>query len=192
MFRNKNANTALIAVGGMFAFFLILLAIIAGMFISAGNTANEMENGVKYGYENLQSIHSQYTQKVNSIVQVPKAYKNDLKEVVGADISGRYGKDGAQATLLFLKERALNFDSTMYQRIIDVIVAGRNQYQAAETLFIDKKRSYETNLNYIVRGSMMSIMGYPKINLEDFKTLKSQATANAFETGIEETPQLFQ
>lgn len=192
MFRNKNANTALIAIGGMFAFLLILIAIIAGMFISAANTANEMENGVKYGYENLQSIHSQYTQKVNSIVQVPKAYKDDLKEVVGADISGRYGKDGAQATLLFLKERALNFDSAMYQRIIDVIVAGRNQYQAAETLFIDKKRSYETNLSYIVRGSMMNIMGYPKIDLNDYKTLKSRATADAFETGIEETPQLFQ
>jgi hypothetical protein len=71
-----------------------------------------------------------------------------------------------------------------------MIEAGRNKFENAQTRFIDAKRTYETNLGYLWKGTWMRIAGYPKINLDDYKIITSKHAKKTFETGVDEGVQL--
>ncbi len=173
----------LLGVGGVFVFTVIFLI---ASYITAFNKGNKLETLIEASWTNNKNILSNYFQKVEEIVQVPDMYKNDFKELINADMSGRYGKNGSQATFQFFKERNLTFDASIYKKIQQVIEAGRNEFQNAQTTLIDKKRIYKTSLGSFWTGTFMRVSGYPRVS--DWETkwniLIAEKAANQFETGV--------
>lgn len=172
---------ALLAVGvfGSLAFIAV------SSYITSANYGNRAEKSLEATYENNQNLLGQYTLKVQEIAAVPEMYKNDLKEVVQAAVSGRYGAEGSKATFQWIKEHNPNVDSALYVKIQQVVEAGRNEFQGAQTRLIDEKRVYETNLGYIWTGFWLKLAGYPKVDLSKYKPVVAGDTAKAFETHIQ-------
>lgn len=177
------ASVAAVAILGMVA--------IGGIsYVSAYNTGNRLEQSLKATYENNRNILAQYGNKIAEAAQVPAMQRDDLTAVVTAALEGRYGDDGSRAVFQFIQEQNPQIDSTVYIQLQRMIEAGRNEFTAAQTKLTDQKRVYETALGSFWQGTWMSVAGYPKINLEEFKIVSTARADEAFETGIEEPLQL--
>ena len=175
-------KAALLAVVGIFG---LTIAVCAFSYVGNFNYGNEAERRITAQYENLENILSQFTLKVQEAAQVPEMYANDLKAITTAAMTGRYGDKGSQATWQWLKEQNPNLDQAMYQKVQTIIESGRNQFQTAQTEFIDSKRAYETNLGYLWKGAWLRVAGYPKLKMENFRTISSESTKEAFRTGVD-------
>lgn len=175
----------LFAVLGVFG---VMVAIVVGSYVSAYNYGNSAENELKAIKENNQNILAQYTQKVQEAAQVPGMMKDDVKEVVTAALSGRYGADGSKAVFQWIQEQNPTVDAQLYRKIQQIIEAGRDEFKMSQTRLIDAKRAYSTNLGSLWKGMWMRIAGYPKINLDDFKAVTNDYAEKAFATGKEEGP----
>lgn len=165
------------------------LALVTVMMIFAGvglyNGAVKSEKGVEAQYEQNQNNLSQYSNKVAEAAQIPAMYRDDFSKVVTDALTGRYGKDGSQASFQWIKEHNIDFDSSMYTKIQSIIEAGRDRFEVDQKLLIDKKRAYETRLDTVPGGIVLRMLGFPKIDLDEFKIVKSGYSNEAFSTGEE-------
>jgi len=170
-----------------------VVAVVAGfigMYVSAANYGNRTEVEIKKVWENNQNILGQYTLKVQEIASVPAMYKDDLKEVMTSVMTARMGTDGSKATFQWFKEHNIQIDSAMYTKIQQVIEAGRNEFQNAQTRLVDVKGTYQTALGQIPQGWFLSMAGYPKIDLDKYRPVVAGDTRKAFEEGVQGPVQL--
>ncbi len=164
--------------------------IVVVSYISAANYGNRAEKQLDAVWVDNQNVLAQYTLKVQEAAQIPEIYKNDLKEVVAAALQGRYGPDGSKGVFQWLKEANIPFDNAVYTKMMQIIEAGRNDFQKEQTRMIDVKRSYETELGYVWRGFWLRQAGYPKLDLAKYKPVLAADTAKAFELGQQAPLQL--
>lgn len=170
---------------GVGSFILLIAMVVGGSYITAFNGGNRMENNIVAQYDDMQNILGQYSLKVGEAVQVTNMYKDDLKDVVIGQMSGRYGSDGSKATFQWLKEHNITLEPEMYANVQKIIEAGRNKYENTQTKFIDVKRVYNTQLGSFWGGTWLRIAGYPIIDLEKYQIIKSQHGIETFETGVD-------
>lgn len=167
-----------------------VITIGAVSYVSAYNTGNRLEQNIKATYENNRNILAQYGSKIAEAAQVPAMQRDDLSAVVTAALEGRYGEDGSKAVFQWIQEQNPQIDSTVYVQLQRMIEAGRNEFTAAQTKLTDQKRVYETALGSFWQGTWMSVAGYPKIDLAEYKIVSTGRADEAFETGVEEPIQL--
>lgn len=178
--------------GGLIALIVVgLLAVLfIPMYISAMNYGARTELTLNTKLQDNENIYAQGTQAIMEIAQVPQMYKNDLMEIVKADIQGRYGKDGSQATVQWFKERQLNLDSSMYRAIQQQILAFRGKFETAQRELLDQRNQYEIALNTFPRSVMLSMAGYPKVDLKKFDIVTTNKARQTFETKRDDGIQL--
>lgn len=181
----KQRGSALIAVVSIVGLLAIIGGVLVAVYVSAANYGNRTEQAIKGTWENNQNILGQYTLKVQEIASVPEMYKNDLKEVMTSVMTARQGPEGSRAMMQWFQEQNIPFDSSMYGKIQQVIEAGRNEFQTAQTRLVDQKVTYETALGSIPRGWFLSMAGYPKIDLDKYKPVVAQDTRQVFEQGTQ-------
>ena len=131
---------------------LVSIATVAISYISANNDGARMENQINQLNKDSENKLSKYTLEIGELIQVPEMYKNDLKEVITATFSGRYGPDGSKAVMQWIQERNLNFDSSLYKNIQIQISAGRKEFEIAQTRKLEQCTVYENNLAYFWKG----------------------------------------
>ena len=141
------------------------LAVLIGVYFTYANFGNRSEQTISAKYKDNENIYAQGTQAVMEIAQVPGMYKADLLELIKADIQGRYGKDGSQATFQWLTERQLNLDASMYKAIQQQILAFRGKFENSQRELLDTCRSYKTSLGNLPGSLVLSMAGYPRIDL---------------------------
>ena len=168
----------IVAIAVVVSIFLLIVP----SYISAANYGNRVENTLKTKVEDNENIYAQGTQAVMEIAQVPGMYKADLLELVKADIQGRYGKDGSQATMQWLKERQLNLDASMYKAIQQQILAFRNKFEVSQREMLDQRNTYQVALGTVWQGFWLRLAGYPRIDLSKFTIVTTDRARNAFET----------
>lgn len=159
-------------------------------YISAYNTGNRLEQTIVATYENNRNVLAQYGNRVAESAQVPAMQRDDLTQVVTAALEGRYGSDGSQAVFQWIQEQNPQIDSSVYVQLQRVIEAGRIEFQNSQTILVDQKRIYETQLGSFWRGTWMNIAGYPKINLDEYQIVSTTRADDVFEIGTEEPIQL--
>lgn len=161
----------------------IVFAIGAMTLVSYFNYGNRTEQHISAKYKDNENIYAQGTQAVMEIAQVPAMYAADLKALITADIQGRYGKDGSQATFQWLKERNLTLDASMYKAIQNQILAFRGKFENSQRELLDTCRSYKTALGAFPGNIALGIVGYPKINLaEHCEIVTTDKARQTFET----------
>lgn len=169
-----------VAVGG-------LLAVVAGVSaVGINNQCVGQEQGLTARYKNNKNVYDTFTKKVKEVAQVPDMYTQDLKSVITADVSGRYGKDGSKAVFQFLKEHNVSLDASLYKQVQQVIESGRNEFQVNQTELLDRKRVYETYLNTFPQSLVAKFLGFPKIDLKEIDIVTSAHTDAAFDTKKDE------
>lgn len=170
---------------------VLFVGLIAMSYISNYNYGNEAENQIKAEYSNMENILAQYSLKVAEASQVPSMKTDDLSRVIKDAFSGRYGANGSQAVFQWIKENYPGeVTDGVYIPIHQLIEAGRNKFENAQTKFIDTEKVYVTNLGYFWKGFWLRVVGYPKINLDDYKIISSSHAVEAFETKVEKPIQL--
>jgi hypothetical protein len=163
--------------------FSLIAALVVVSYISNANLGNRLEVAIKAKYADNENIYANGTQKVMEIAQVPGMYAADLQKVVTAAIQGRYGPNGSQATMQWIKEAGVTLDPSMYTKIQQVIEAFRNEFQQSQTALLDQCRNYETLRGTVWTGMWLSIAGYPKRDIDKMCTIVStDKAAKTFET----------
>lgn len=177
---NKQRGSATIIGIGVGA--AIAVAVIAS-YVSSANQGNRLEVAIKAKYADNENVYANGTQKVMEIAQVPGMYAGDLQKIVTAAIQGRYGPNGSQATVQWLKEANISLDASMYTKIQQVIESFRNQFQNSQTQLLEQCRNYETLRGNVWSGFWLNLAGYPKMDIDKMCTIVSTDKARqTFET----------
>lgn len=164
---------------GILIFFVVTFA---GSLIGINNTCVQQEQTVIAQYNQNKNNYDNYFKKLKETAQVPDMYVDSFKKVYDGIMVGRYGAGGSKAAFQWIKENNPNLDSSMYRQIQEVIEAGRNSFEANQKTLLDKKQVYQTLLGQFPDGYFAKMMGWPKIDLEKYGIVTSEATEVIFET----------
>lgn len=168
---------------------IVLVAFPVVSFYGANNYAADSETTIEAEYKNMENILGQYSLKVTEAAQIPGMKSKDLESAMSEAFTGRYGKTGSQATMQWIQENYPGqITDALYVQVQQIIEAGRNKFENAQTKFIDTKRGYTASLKKdlpLQRGFWMRIAGWPKINLDDFSIISSEHATETFETKID-------
>lgn len=177
------------------AFAVVCFLSLLSSYIGAYNLGNTLEQKIIATNENNKNVLSTYYQKVQEAAQVPGMMKDDLKEVINGALASRYGADGSKAVFNMIKENYPGVvDASLYQKIQQIVEAGRDEFKVAQTVLVDQKRMYKTFLGSFWGGMMLKLAGYPKINIgfmnsqDDFPVILTSQTENVFKAGKEAGP----
>ena len=165
--------------------FLVIIVVFGSLItleiLSYYNEAVQLETLIKAQYDQNKN---NYTKMFNSFVessQIPKMYIDGLKEVYDSALKGRYGKDGSKAIFNWIREQNPQVDSKVYTKIQTLIEVNRNEFESNQKSLVDKKQIYEAYLRQQPRGMFLSILGFPKIDLNTFAIVTSDQTEKVFE-----------
>ncbi len=171
----------MIVLGGIGA---LLLLFIAG-YISGNNTGNRHEQGIIASHEQTRNVLGQYAPKLRDALGVTKIQAGAVEDIITGANESRYGKTGSQATMQWITEQNPALDQSSYGKIVDIVSAGRNDFQNAQKDKIDRIRSYRTAVGNFPGGFFIKLAGYPT---EGFfakyeKIVTSGHAEDAFATG---------
>lgn len=156
---------------------------VGGYFYSTYDNAVDFETQIKYQYEDLQNVKSNYTLKIQEMVQVNDIYKDDLKEIVESTFQGRYGEDGSKAMMQWIQERNIDLDPQLYRNLQITMDAGRTEFQNKQTRLLDTKRMYEKRMDQLLSGFALDLMGFPKIDMDKYSPIIDKGVREQFESG---------
>lgn len=167
------------------AVLVMIVAVVVGSYVSNYNYGHRAEVGIMTAYDNVQNVYSSYTNKVMEAAQINEMYREDVKDVITSALDSRYGEDGVQSAFTWIKEQNPTLDASVYVKLQQIIQAGREEFQHEQTRLLDLRRVYTTNLGYLWKGLWLRIAGYPKIDLDDYRIIISDATTEAFDSGVD-------
>lgn len=187
----STTTRVIIGIISVFLMFLVMLVIwVIGSYISANNYAATTEAAIEARWKDNQNVFSNYGQKVMEVAQVPAMYRDDLTQVMKTAITSRYGDTGSKAAFQWLKEANIQFDAKLYTNLQQIIEAGRNDFQTAQTARLDVCRQYTGEQGKIPRGWFIRLAGYPKIASNKCEIVSDDRTDKAFSTLKQDTLKL--
>lgn len=187
---------------------LALAVLLFFMAIGWYDDAVGKQEGVKAQYRDNQNEYDAFWKKVQETAQVPTQYKEDFKDLLAAETTAKYGENGSQATVQWLKDRNINFSDQLYGRVMTIIESGRNDFKRGQTLLLDKQRAFSTStktfwgkllgsawdIPSVVEGALApprDLDGDGKLTVLDYPIVLSGKTNTAFATGEDEALNVF-
>ncbi len=165
---------AIVAVGVFGASF-------AGCAFDFRSDCIKAEAGIKAQYSENQNNYDNMWKSFREMAQVNNNYADDLKKVFDSAIQSRYGANGSQAAMQWIKEHNPSLDSSTYVKLQAAIEAGRNRFEAEQKQLIDRKREYEVLLGSTAAIFVNPFFGFPRIDLTKYDIVTSDRTTKAFE-----------
>ncbi len=188
MKKQKGFSTAG-AVAVTFLVAIVMVVVLAILnYIEAFDKGVGYENNIKAAWENNENLLGQFKLKLTDAVSTSEMSAEQVTTLIEAANKSRYGEQGNQASWTWLKEMNLPLDPTLNQKVMQIIEASRNDFQAAQTQMVETKRSYQTALdkNYpLGEGWWLKLAGFPKIDLAKYYIISSDGAREAFATGID-------
>lgn len=170
--------------GGILGLCVLVGGIAAMAYIGAANKGNQMENSIDQLRQSSASVLSNLTQTIQEQAQVPEMATDHLKQVIEAQMSGRYGADGSKAVFQFLKEQNLQVDQRMYLNIQAAMSGGRKEFEISQNRLLSTCRAYKDETGNVWSGFWLRLAGYPKANLAVVcRAVTDTKTDAAFESG---------
>ena len=162
-----------------------------GVFLSYSNKAVDYEQNINKFDKASQNTLSNYTLKVQEMFQVSDEYNDTLKELIKNTFEGRYGADGSKATMQWIKENNIQYDSSMLKAVQDVIRSGRDEFKLSQDRKLEICTQYDILTHRPVSKFILGIVGYPSLDVQDkCRIVLDKQTLKTFETGIAEPVQL--
>ena len=163
----------------------LVVAAVIGLFVmsyyGALSDANTQEQSIKAQYKSNQNAYSEFSQSVVEQLKISNIYADKVQDVITKAMQGRYANDNAMVKAI-QEAYPANLDSSMYNKIMQKIEAGRADFRQVQDKLISMVQVYETDLNSPWKGMWMKQAGYPKIVLADYEPVISGKTRTTFET----------
>jgi len=168
----------LLAVGGVLFFFVVGFI---GAVFSFRSDAIRMETTIQAQYDQNRNNYDNMWKRFKEMAQVNERYADDLKKIYDSAMQGRYGEDGSKAMFQWIQEQNPNLDASIYSKLQQTIESGRVSFAADQKQLVDKKREYETLLRSNRALFINWLLAFPKIDLDKYSIVTSEATEKAFE-----------
>jgi hypothetical protein len=145
---------------------------------------------------------------VKETAQIPDKYKEDFKQLLTSEATAKYGPEGSKATMQWFQERQINFDSSLYTKIQNIIESGRQDFRRSQDELLDKQRKVADVTQSYWGGIMARHYNFPrelsgaaaptkdldgdgKLTVLDYPIVTSARTSKAFATGQDEEISVF-
>lgn len=167
-------------------------------WVGWSNDANAFEVDIPAQYQQMKNVYDNGWKEVMETAEVPEMYKNDMKEVWQAALTGRYGANGSQAVLQFITEHNPSIDSELYKKVQEKIETFHSNFSASQTSMIAKKQSYGRFLVSNTDSRFYNMFShYPHIKCgvpdgasDDYAILTSDKTESDFKSHKSDTLKL--
>lgn len=185
--RGAMSTGAIIAI---LATVMVVVGVIAFALTYMGyaNYGNRSEKSLEALLDKSKNVYAQGTQRVMEVAQVPAMARDDIAKVVAAAIEGRYGADGSKAIFQMITEQNPSVDPKLYVTVQQEIRGFRKDFENAQNQMRDVLRSYDTALGNMPGSFFLSMAGYPKIDLTQFKPIITDRTEDVYKAGKESGP----
>ncbi|MFA6604296.1 MAG: hypothetical protein WCT10_05715 [Patescibacteria group bacterium] len=170
-------KAAFIGIGAVFA---LLVVVFFGTALGYRSDCVRLEARIKTQYKQNQNNYDNMWKKFREMAQVPGQYVEDMKNIWGDTMRGRYGADGSKALFQFIKEQNPQLDASLYTKLQAAIEAGRNSFMAEQQQLLDIKREYEVVLQGNRALFVGWLFGFPKIDLDEYDIVTSDETQDTF------------
>ena len=142
---------------------LMMVGLVIG-YVGFSNDANGFEGGIPAQYQQMKNVYDNGWKQVMETSQVADNYTDQMKDVWQAALTGRYGANGSQAVLQFIKEANPNIDASLMKKVQEQIESFHATFSAAQTKIISEKQSYGHMLKATTSGRFYNMIGsYPHI-----------------------------
>jgi hypothetical protein len=146
------------------------------------------EAGIKAQYKQSQNNYDNMWKKFKELAAVPEMYVGDMKKLWSETMSARYGQGGSKALFQWIKEHNPDLKVAVYTQLQRAIEAGRNGFAADQKQLLAKKQAYEVLLQGN-RGLFYNwLLGYPKIDLDEYDIVTSTKTDEVFKSKKDDAP----
>lgn len=179
---------------GVFAILgLLVVFIVGGYFlgyIGFRNAANQGEQDIVAQYEQAQNVYDNGWKAVVEVAQVPKLQEQNYKDLYDGVMKGRYGANGSQALLQFIKEQNPTLSDETYTKIQRTIETFHANFEASQQDLIAKKQSYRILITSTTDGLLYNWIGqFPHIKVgipvgsqDDYAIVTSDKTQGDFKS----------
>ena len=174
---------AMIITGVAVAF---LLTIYVSMSISYSNAEIRLNKLVAAQVETRDANYDKTWKIIKQQAQINEKYANDFKEVYKGMLESRYGEDGSQSMMQWIKEQNPTLDVTMYTKLANTIEAQRNGFFMEQKKLISMDREHKV-LRETFPGSWF-VGDRPDVA---FNIITSEQTKEVARTGEENNVDLF-
>lgn len=170
-------------IGLAVAFFIGIIVLVMG--ISASNSEVRLRNQGEAQEQVCKNNFDAMFKKIAQIAQVSDQYKETFKEIYPALIEGRYKNDG-NTLMKWVQESNPNFDTKLYDKLIDVIESSRDGFKHEQDKLADIAREHKDLLG--TWPSSMFVGGRPPMNVT---FVSSANTKEVYRTGEENDIDVF-
>jgi hypothetical protein len=175
---------------GIIVGLIFLVGAIFGLgYIGWSNGALKFEADIPAQYTQMQNVYDNGWKQVMEENQIPENYKDQMKEVFQATMTGRYGPEGSKALLQMITEQNPQLDPNLYRKVQESIERFHAEFQASQTQIIALKQSYQTYVMATTSGRIYNNFGnYPHIHCgvpagtkDDYQIVTSGKTQTDFQ-----------
>jgi hypothetical protein len=166
----------------------IILGVVSlfGYGISVFNTANTLKITYEAKISSNEADFDNMRKTIGQTTQVSKAQMDKLKEIYVQYADARTS-DAAGAVMNWVQESVPNVDSTTFNNLQNIIVAGRNGWTARQRELVDISREYNALLVKFPSNILLGTFGFQKINP---LIISSSDTKESFSSGEENNTKL--
>jgi len=188
--------------------FVLLVLFVAMAAMDFYNDAVKLENSTKAQWGQNQNNYDKFWKSISEMAQIPDKYKEDFKDVLVGNMEARYGEGGSKAQWQWIQEHSVDFDASMYKKLMTAIEAGRESFESNQTLLLDKQRRYRDHIESVGGAFWRNFMDFPRevmgemapprdldgdalLTVLDYPIVTSKKTKAAFAEGEDEALDVF-
>jgi hypothetical protein len=184
-------STGKIVLASLLAFIVVIGMSIAWV-VSVKFQAGTFENQITASNQSMQNVHSSVNKILKSSGITVKNFGETKIKVIEARI--KMYADKPDMMMMWVKENPENIDSKMWERFQDQIETQYTKFEMEQKDKISKSQAYKDFLDNTVRGQVAQVVwSYPKPETLKImnQVIKTEETAETFETGIDKEVDVF-
>lgn len=172
----------------VFGLFLAFIVMFAGMLMSYHNEEVSLRNAITAKQVDNTNEFDNMWKKIAQVAQVSEKQKEAFKEIFTSYVSGRGANSSDGQMMTWVKENAPTPDLSIYNEVLNIIVASRNSFTTRQKELLDMKRAHDNLIDQLPSGFFLRIIGRDKINVT---IVTSSKTDKVFETGKDDDINVF-
>lgn len=172
----------------VFGLFLAFIVMFAGMLMSYHNEEVSLRNAITAKQVDNTNEFDNMWKKIAQVAQVSEKQKEAFKEIFTSYVSGRGANSSDGQMMTWVKENVPTPDLSIYNEVLNIIVASRNSFTTRQKELLDMKRAHDNLIDQLPSGFFLRIIGRDKINVT---IVTSSKTDKVFETGKDDDINVF-
>ena len=144
--------------------FLVLVGIISQVTVRA--LGERMEASIVAGYDQLEAIGSQYTEKISEISPGTDTLQQAIKEIITRYFGAKIGNAHDWEVFNWLELQQVPVSDFRHDKIMSLIHQGRKEYRDTVISIRKGRDSYREALDSFYSGLWLRLNGFPRIDVE--------------------------